>query len=66
MQCKILNTGKTPVKKIHTENCITLFYLTDFISVHVCNLKGTYYAKFTFTYCLEINVYWQCVYTSTL
>lgn len=29
-------------------------------------LKETYYAKFTFTWCLNINVCQQCVYTTTL
>ncbi len=29
-------------------------------------LKGTYYAKSTFTWCLDINVCWQCVNTTTL
>ena len=28
-------------------------------------LKGTYYAKFTFACCLDINVCRQCVYTTT-
>jgi len=29
-------------------------------------LKGTYYGKFTFTWCLDINVCWQCVSKTTL
>jgi len=36
------------------------------ISVICITLKGTYYAKFTFAWCLDINVCWQCVYTTTL
>jgi len=30
------------------------------------DLKGTYYAKFTFSWCLNINVCWQCVSKTTL
>ncbi len=32
----------------------------------LCVLKGSSDAKFTFTCCLNINVCWQCVYTSGL
>ncbi len=32
--------------------------------LHTSPLKGTYYAKWTCTYCLNINVCWHCVYTS--
>jgi len=33
----------------------------DYCALYLLHLKGTYYGKFTFTWCLNINVCWQCV-----
>ncbi len=41
-------------------------HLQNIFMEHDLNLKGTYYAKSTFTRCLDINVCWQCMNTSTL
>ncbi len=47
----------------HWHNIIGLLLLTIWL---VDNLKSTYYAKSTFTWCLDINVCWQWVNTTTL
>ncbi len=45
------------------KDCFNGMELQDFYCVV---LKGSSDAKFTFTCCLNINVCWQCLYTSTL
>ncbi len=45
------------------KDCFKGMELQDFYCVV---LKGSSDAKFTFTCCLNINVCWQCLYTSTL
>ncbi len=49
----------------HTESTIYKYYSSKYWGRNDC-LKVTYYAKFAFICCFNINVYWQCVYTTTL